>query len=204
MSKKTEHIYLPLPRSFYERTPVQLARKLIGTLLIRIIDNRSLIARIVEVEAYGGADDPASHAYRGITERNKVMFNSGGYSYVYFTYGMHYCFNVVAGKGKRAGAVLIRAAEPIEGIDIMQRNRSKENLRDLLSGPAKLCQAFSIDKSFNGIPLDTPSLYLSKNTELKTQKIKTTSRIGIREALDKKWRFLDPENEFVSVGVKSS
>lgn len=199
MKKSRTPKYHPLPKSFYETTPVQLARKLIGTTLIRIFDEEILAARIVETEAYGGADDPASHAYRGITERNKVMFNSGGYSYVYFTYGMHFCFNVVAGKGRTAGAVLIRAAEPVEGIDIMRKNRNKENLRDLLSGPAKLCQAFGIDRSLNGIALDRPPLFLSENTADSSPVIKTTARIGIKSGTEKKWRFVDKESSFLSV-----
>jgi len=194
--------YSPLPKSFYEVTPVQLAKKLIGTLLVRVIDNHILAARIVEAEAYGGPGDPASHAFRGMTERNKVMFNSGGYSYVYFTYGMHFCFNVVAGKRKKAGAVLIRAAEPVEGIDIMKKNRNKENLRDLLSGPAKLCQALAVDRSLNGIALDKPPLFISKGIQNTSPKIKSTTRIGIKVALNKKWRFVDAESEFVSVRVR--
>ncbi len=199
MNKTRDYKYVPLPKSFYEVTPVQLARKLIGTLLIRIIDNKPLVARIVEVEAYGGRDDPASHAYRGMTGRNKVMFNSGGCSYVYFTYGMHYCFNVVAGKGKQAGAVLIRAAEPLEGIDQMKKHRNKEKLHDLLSGPAKLCQAFLIDKSLNGITLDKQPLLITKESIRKSApEIITTPRIGIKAGLNKKWRFIDAESTFLS------
>lgn len=194
--------YPPLPKSFYEITPVQLARKMIGSLLVRVIKQKVLVARIVETEAYGGQDDPASHAYRGMTERNKVMFNSGGYSYVYFTYGMHYCFNIVAGKGNKAGAVLIRAAEPLEGTDIMMKNRNKENLRDLLSGPAKLCQALGIDRSLNGIPLDRPPLFISNTPNSSPPKIKTTTRIGIKEGIDKKWRFVDAGSEFLSVKMR--
>jgi len=194
--------YTPLSKSFYEVTPLQLARKLVGTILVRTINNKQLTARIVETEAYGGADDPASHAYSGLTDRNKIMFNSGGYSYVYFTYGMHYCFNVVAGRGTQAGAVLIRAAEPLEGIEIMIRNRQKDRLKDLLSGPAKLCQAFSIDKSLNGLPLDTSSLFLAANPASTPPRILTTPRIGIKKARYKKWRFVDSESEFLSVRLK--
>jgi DNA-3-methyladenine glycosylase len=194
--------YIPLPKSVFEVTPVRLARKLIGTHIVRTIGNKLLIARIVETEAYGGSDDPASHAYRGITERNKVMFGSGGYSYIYFTYGMHFCFNVVAGTKKNAGAVLIRAAEPVEGIDIMKTNRKKINLRDLLSGPAKLCQAFAIDRSLNGIPLDGPPLYISEPKYSSPPKIKTTTRIGIKVGLEKKWRFVDAESGFLSAKIR--
>ncbi len=199
MKKAATITYTPLSKSFYEVSPVRLARKLIGTVIVRIIDNNILAARIVEAEAYGGSDDPASHAYRGKTDRNKMMFNSGGYSYVYFTYGMHYCFNVVAGTGRTAGAVLIRAAEPLEGINIMKKNRNRDTLRDLLSGPAKLCQAFAIERSLNGIPLDRPPLFISKSPNTSPPKIKTTPRIGIKEGIDKKWRFVDAGSEFLSV-----
>jgi len=194
--------YIPLPTSFFEVTPVRLARKLIGTHIVRTIGNQSLVARIVETEAYGGSEDPASHAYRGMTERNKVMFGSGGFSYVYFTYGMHFCFNVVAGTESKAGAVLIRAAEPVEGIDSMMRNRGKNNLRDLLSGPAKFCQAFAIDRSLNGIALDQPPLYISGTMQSSSPKIKTTTRIGIKVGIEKKWRFVDAESEFLSVRIR--
>jgi DNA-3-methyladenine glycosylase len=196
---------IPLSRSFYEITPLRLAKRLIGTVFVRHLDDSVLTAQIVETEAYGGSNDPASHAYRGMTERNKVMFRSGGYAYVYFTYGMHFCFNVVAGKGDRAGAVLIRAAEPLEGIGIMQRNRNKEKLRDLLSGPAKFCEAFAIDRSVNGLPVTVPPVYFAKGEARAPVKIISTPRVGITTGIEKRWRFVDAQSDFVSVktGVAS-
>jgi DNA-3-methyladenine glycosylase len=187
----------PLPGSFYTTTPLRLARTLIGKSIVRFVDGQRLTVRIVETEAYGGGDDPASHAYRGMTDRNRVMFSGGGFAYVYFTYGMHFCFNVTAGKNGKPGAVLIRAAQPVEGIDIMMRNRKKEKLRDLLSGPAKLCQALAIDRSLNGVRLDAPALYLA-DTGYIPARTAATPRIGITSAIEKKWRYLESGNEFVS------
>jgi DNA-3-methyladenine glycosylase len=191
---------IPINKSFYEVTPLQLAKKLVGTLLIRDIDGELLVARIIETEAYGGSKDPASHAYGGKTERNAVMFRSGGYAYVYFTYGMHFCFNVVAGRKEgEPGAVLIRAAEPLYGIDVMQINRKKTNLRDLLSGPAKLCEAFAITRDQNGISLDGPSLFISPGTAGTPLKLTATKRIGIKNGRDKLWRIVEKNNNYVSV-----
>jgi DNA-3-methyladenine glycosylase len=195
---------VPLSRSFYEVTPLRLAKRLIGTVIVRYLGDSVLTARIVETEAYGGSNDPASHAYRGMTDRNKVMFRSGGYAYVYFTYGMHFCFNVVAGKDGRAGAVLIRSAEPLEGIGIMQRNRGRERLRDLLSGPAKFCEALAIDRSINGLPVTAPPVYFAKGEAQTSIKILSSPRVGIKTGTDKRWRFVDSQSDFVSVKTGSS
>lgn len=192
--------YEPLPIGFYETTPYRLARRLIGTLLVRIIDNHILVGRITETEAYGGADDPASHAYRGVTERNRVMFKSGGYAYVYFTYGMHYCFNIVAGKENgEPGAVLIRAAEPLSGIEMMKKLRGKNSLHDLLTGPAKLCQSLAIDRQLNGIRLDQPPLFITRDPNRNQLTVRTTPRIGIKAGLEKKWRFVNIASDHISV-----
>ena len=145
---------------------------------------------ITETEAYRYKDDPASHAFRKITERNKVMFGEVGTAYVYFTYGMHYCFNVVAKHPKiAAGAVLIRAIEPEKGIKKMQENRKKKGLESLTDGPAKLTQALEITKEQYGIDLTKKSeLYITEGVnEPKT--IFSSSRVGVREATDKLWNF---------------
>ena len=154
---------------------------------------------IVETEAYRSSDDPASHSYRGITNRNKVMFGEVGYSYVYFTYGMYYCLNIVAKDADtKAGAVLIRAIEPLEGIDVMKRNRGKE-LYNLTNGPGKLTQALKIDKSLNGIDVTKEGvLYLINGYKIDESRIEATTRIGIKVALDKQWRFYIKDNRFVS------
>ena len=136
-----------LPRKFYQKDTVIVAKRLLGKKLVRKIGNYEISGIITETEAYRHNDDPASHAYRKITDRNKVMFGDVGISYVYFTYGMHYCFNIVAKKSKvPAGAVLIRAIQPEKGIKKMQENRNLKNLKNLTNGPAKLTQALKITK----------------------------------------------------------
>jgi DNA-3-methyladenine glycosylase len=148
-----------------------------------------MIGIITETEAYRHKGDPASHAFRKITERNKIMFGEVGMAYVYFTYGMHYCFNVVARHPKvKAGAVLIRAIEPEKGIKSMQKNRKIENLKNLTNGPAKLCQALEITKNHYGVDLTTDlKLFIIDGD--KPKNIVSSSRIGIKEATDKLWNF---------------
>ena len=144
---------------------------------------------IIETEAYRHKDDPASHAFRNITDRNKVMFGEVGIAYVYFTYGMHYCFNVVAKKMKTsAGAVLIRGIVPEKGIKKMQENRNIENLKNLTNGPAKLTQALEITKEQYGIDLTKKTeLYIEEGLEIK--KIKKSTRIGIKDGKEMLWNF---------------
>jgi DNA-3-methyladenine glycosylase len=144
-----------LPRSFYARDSRELAPLLLNKLLVtRTDDGIRLVARLVEVEAYCGSDDAGSHAYRGMTPRTQVMFGPPGHLYVYFTYGMHWCANVVATKDGDAAAVLLRAAAPVEGIEVMRERRVKGRRdRDLLAGPARLCQAFGLTGEHNGTDL---------------------------------------------------
>ena len=143
----------------------------------------------METEAYKHKEDPASHAYRSITERNKIMFGQVGSAYVYFTYGMYFCFNVVAKTSKNpAGAVLIRAIEPDKGIEIMLKNRGKKDPVNLTNGPAKLSQALKITKKHYGIDLTKESeLYITKG--IKPRQIISSPRIGISKAVDKLWNF---------------
>ena len=144
-----------LPRSFYARDSLELAPLLLNKVLVtRTDDGVRLAARIVEVEAYAGSEDPASHAFRGETPRTEVMFGPAGHLYVYFTYGMHWCANVVATKDRDAAAVLLRAAAPVDGIEVMRERRVKARRdRDLLAGPARLCQAFGLTGEHNGVDL---------------------------------------------------
>ena len=179
-----------LPREFYLQDTVTVAKNLLGKRIIRKIGRQEISGIITETEAYRHKDDSASHAFRKITERNKVMFGDVGMAYVYFTYGMHYCFNVVAKHPKiKAGAVLIRAIEPEKGIKIMQENRKIGTLKNLTNGPAKLTQALEITKEHYGIDLTKNSkLFIAEGIK-KSKKISTRPRIGIKEATDKLWNF---------------
>lgn len=196
--------YIRLPRTFYLRPTLTVARDLPGRYLIRRLGSTTLIGRIVEVEAYLGSRDPASHTYRGRTPRNEVMFAGGGRLYVYFTYGMHFCCNVVTeGKG-RGCAVLLRAVEPLEGIDIMRdlRNAGRSRVRadgELCNGPGKLCQAFGIARSENGTDLCGDTIWLArKRGESTPLTIMRSTRIGITQGREHPWRFFLKDNPFVS------
>lgn len=179
----------PLPRKFYSEDTVSVAKKLIGKILVRQIGTKTFSGIIIETEAYRFKDDPASHAFRGMTERNKAMFGEVGRAYVYFTYGMYYCVNAVARNDRfDAGAVLIRAIKPTEGLSFMIKNRKNKKIEELTNGPAKLTQALKITKKQYGVDL-------TKNSELFISdakndfKIFSSQRIGIRNGLDKKWNF---------------
>ena len=182
-------------RGFYERETVLVAREIIGKILVRILKKDSriikLAGKIVEAEAYGFKDDRASHAFNGKTDRNKCMFGNVGFSYVYFTYGNHYCFNVTAHlHTKSAGAVLIRAIEPILGIRQMIKNRSNSNIIDLTSGPGKLTKALCIDTKDNGMDVtDHNSTIYIENSKM-SDVVLSTRRIGILNNKDKYWRFI--------------
>lgn len=179
-------------------TPAEnVARHLLGCLLIRKIDGQQLVGRIVETEAYDQTD-AASHSYRGITPRTSVMFGPPGFAYVYFTYGMHYCFNIVTGLEGQGSAVLIRALEPIEGTEIMAARRRQLPLERLTNGPAKLCQAFGIDKNLNGHNLAFPPLQLVTGKPIPAKSIVATTRIGITRDTHRLWRFYIKGNPFVS------
>ena len=178
-----------LPRKFYLKNTVTVAKNLLGKRIVRKIGRHEISGIIIETEAYRHKDDPASHAFRKITDRNKAMFGDVGMAYVYFTYGMHYCFNVVAKNPKvKAGAVLIRAIEPEKGINVMQKNRKITNLKSLTNGPAKLTQALKITKEHYGVDLTKHSKLFITNG-IKPVKILASPRIGIKEATDKLWNF---------------
>ena len=178
-----------LPREFYSKDTVKVARNLLGKRIIRKIGQYNISGIITETEAYQYKDDPASHAFGKITERNKIMFENVGSSYVYFTYGMHFCFNVVARSPRMvAGAVLIRSIHPEKGITIMQKNRGNVSLKNLANGPAKLAQALAITKEHYGIDLTKNSaLHISEG--IKTKEIIASPRIGITKATDRLWNF---------------
>jgi DNA-3-methyladenine glycosylase len=177
--------------------PLEVAPQLLNTLLV----HGDRIARIVEVEAYRGIEDPASHAYRGPTKRNAVMFGPPGRLYVYFTYGMHWCANVVCGPEGVAGAVLLRAAAPVAGLDAMwSARRAARTERDLCSGPAKLCQAMGLNRDHDGADL----LIADRGVSLVTDGMSPPARpgvgvrIGIRQAAEHPWRWWVPDDPNVS------
>jgi DNA-3-methyladenine glycosylase len=179
-----------LPRSFYARDTVAVAKGLLGKKLVRKVGNQSISGIITETEAYRHIDDPASHAFRRKTERNKAMFEEVGRAYIYFTYGMYFCFNIVARNSKtEAGAVLIRAIQPEKGIKIMKKNRGKENEKNLTNGPGKLTQALNITKDQYGIDLtQNTELFITDGLKYR-KKIIANPRIGIKTALDNLWNF---------------
>jgi DNA-3-methyladenine glycosylase len=169
-----------------------------------MIDGHMLIGRIVETEAYGIGDE-ACHAFRGKTPRNEILFERGGFSYVYFTYGMYYCFNVSTNEQHQAEAVLIRGVEPVEGIEVMRTLRPKAKRdRDLTNGPGKLCQALAIDRRDNAIDLiESDELFLTRGRVGKGESIGVSTRIGISVAVDYPWRFYINGNPYVSPGKPS-
>jgi DNA-3-methyladenine glycosylase len=191
-------------RRFFERPAEVVARELLGARLHRVVGQTHLIGRIVETEAYDQTE-AACHGYRGITERTAPLFGHAGMSYVYFTYGMHYCFNVVTGAHGHGAAVLIRALEPVEGIEVMRTRRTKaKSDRDLLSGPAKLCQAFDIARRENVIDLiGDETLYLTSGRLRSDETVQSSTRIGITQARELPWRFFIADSPFISKGKPS-
>lgn len=176
---------------------VEVAPRLLGCYVEREIDGVQLIGKIVETEAYS-QDDSASHSYNGETPRTAAMFGPPGNLYVYFTYGMHFCCNVVTGPVGQGDAVLIRALEPIEGVELMSLNRHGRKGIQLTNGPAKLCQALSIDRQLNGHSLYQAPLGLMLKPEMDVESIVQTTRIGISKAKDAPWRFYIRGNPYVS------
>ena len=176
-----------LPRSFYLHDTVTVARALLGCVLWRRLGDELLAARIVEAEAYRGANDAASHARRGLrSERNRSMYLEGGHAYVYFTYGMHWCMNVVTQQKDIAEAVMVRGAEPLRGIESMRARRPKAK-RDweLMNGPGKICMAMEIDKRLDGESLAGDTLFLTgRDVDVKDDDIAVSPRIGVENAGD--------------------
>lgn len=195
-----------LGREFYHQDTVSVARALLGCVLWRRLGRTVLAARIVETEAYLGANDPASHARRGLrSQRNESMYLEGGHAYVYFTYGMHYCMNVVTQEADLAEAVLLRAAEPLKGLDVIRANRPKAKKEiDLMNGPGKLCSALGIDRTLDGEPLDGTTLFITaRDLVVGDGEIAITPRVGVDYAGDAShWplRFFLRGNRFVSKG----
>jgi DNA-3-methyladenine glycosylase len=181
-----------VPRAFYDADPVSVAPQLLNKLLVR----GSRVGRIIEVEAYRGGEDPASHAFRGPTKRNAIMFGPPGHLYVYFTYGMHWCANAVCGPDGTGHAVLLRALAPVSGIATMRRARRPGTTdRHLTNGPAKLCQAFGITGGENGADLvrGDRGLTIRDDGVSPPTSPGVSGRIGISQAADLPWRWWVPD-----------
>lgn len=174
-----------------------IAPRLLGCRLVHEVDGQLLSGSITETEAYDQTD-AASHSYRGQTARTAVMFGPSGFLYVYFTYGMHYCCNVVVGPPGYGAAVLIRGLEPVEGLEYMRQSRSGRVGPELSNGPAKLCQALAIGRRHNGTDLHAGNLRLELQPALPAEQIVQTTRIGISHAKDVPWRFYIKDNPYVS------
>jgi DNA-3-methyladenine glycosylase len=195
----------PLSREFYDRDPRRVSRELLGKVLVRGERKQVLAARIVEVEAYLGEDDPAAHSFAGRTLRNAVLFGPPGYAYVYFIYGNHYCLNVSCLPDGVAGGILFRALEPLVGMEQMALSRnvsigSVRDLRKLTSGPGRLAEAFGITRERdNGKDLASPrsDLFIADDG-YRVRRVLTTPRIGITKAAGLPLRYLIAGNEFVS------
>jgi len=190
----------PLPARFYQRETLTVARELLGKIIVRKTDNQVMTALIVETEAYIGDHDPASHSYNKITERNKVMYSDGGKVYVYFIYGNYYCFNIVTGKKGEGNAVLIRAAQPLTGIEQMKKFRGSINsIHDLTNGPSKLCMALGIDGSLYGEEVTKQGrVYVTRNRISGKIRVAISKRIGINAATDFPYRFFIKDNPYVT------
>ncbi|MEX0805263.1 MAG: DNA-3-methyladenine glycosylase [Candidatus Binatia bacterium] len=189
-----------LPRSFYEQPTIDVAKQLLGKYLVRNHAGGTTAGRIVETEAYIGPQDKACHASRGRTPRTEVMFGPAGHAYVYFIYGFYNMLNLVTEAKDYPAAVLIRAVEPVDGIELMKTRRENGALRNLASGPGKLCQAFAIDRSLNGADLCANILYVEDRGEA-VPKFQATPRVGVDYAgkwRSKPYRFLIRGSEFVS------
>ncbi|MDO8549187.1 MAG: DNA-3-methyladenine glycosylase [Ignavibacteria bacterium] len=193
-----------LPKSFYTRDVLTVAKELLGKVLIKKEEGSLLAGKIVEVEAYDGSIDEAAHTFIGRTKRNEIMFNDGGYFYVYFTYGAHFCCNVVTGKKDHGTAVLIRAAEPLAGIERMSLNRfnkillSEKEKLNLTSGPGKVCEAFDITREHYGIDLTGDKIFILDRPKLKSNQIVISKRIGIKKSVELPWRFYIKDNLYIS------
>lgn len=187
-----ENIYTRILKpDFYDEDTAVVARKLLGKILIKKIKGKWTGGEIIETEAYMGRDDPASHAARRRTRANEAMFGPVGCAYVYFIYGMYYCFNAVAydTKSQPSGAVLIRALKPLINVDEMKKRRKKQHLKELTSGPGKLCQALNITRKENGIPLWKGKLLIIENRPPPDSEIVRNKRVGITKGTEQLLRF---------------
>jgi DNA-3-methyladenine glycosylase len=186
-----------IPREFYARDPEDVAKELLGNLLIRKLNNNPLEGVIVETEAYYGLNDPASRAYQGIKKYNKPMWKKPGNVFIYNVH-KYWLFNIVAHKSNEIGAILIRAIEPIRGINVMKKNRPVEKVVELTNGPGKLTMALKIDKRLNNIPVTSKDSEIVIVNNTMNLEIDSSHRIGVKKDLERKLRFFIKGNKFVS------
>ncbi len=187
-----------LGRSFYLRDTTEVAKDLLGKILVRKIGKKIIAGKIVETEVYL-PDDPASHSFNGLTERNSAMFMQGGFLYVYFTYGMHFCANIVTEKEGIGSAVLLRSLEPVCGLEEIKKNRKNiAKQYNMTNGPAKLCSALNITKLLNKADLTGDEVFCAYGNE-DSFIINKASRIGIKQSKEKLLRFYIKDNPYVSV-----
>ncbi len=193
-----------LKRNFYTRDVLTVAKELLGKILVHNVRGQILAGKIVEVEAYDGKIDKAAHSYVGRTKRNEIMFNEGGYLYVYLSYGVHYCCNVVTGVKDHGTAVLIRAVEPVEGIERMIKNRygkkqvTEKEMFNLTSGPGKVCMAMEINIKHSGLDLLGDKIFILNRRKVKEEMIGVSKRIGISKSAHLPWRFFIKHNPYLS------
>jgi len=191
-----------LSHSFYEQKTALVAKNLLGQKLVRVYRGKRIAGIITETEAYLGVDDPACHSFGGRhTPRVKSLYLPGGHAYVYFVYGMHFCFNVVTGTSHHPEAVLIRSLEPAEGIEWMEKFRGQTNRKNLTTGPAKLCEALKIDRKCDGKNLLKNEIFIERGLTVSTKKIAATSRVGVAyagKAAHWPLRFYIQDSEYVS------
>lgn len=192
-----------LPRSYYERHAPEVAPDLLGKVLVRQTAAGTLRGRIVETEAYTGSTDPGSHAYRGLKPANAVMFGPPGHLYVYISHGIHFCMNVVTDPPGVAGAVLVRALEPMQGVAVMEVNRGGRPLVDLCNGPGKLCQALAITREQNGADLGGSEIWI-EDDGFRPERVEVSARVGLTQGRELPLRFYLPDNPYVSRGKPSA
>ena len=195
-----------LPRSFYQQDGLSLAKALLGKVLLRRVGEQLTAGRIVETEAYLGLQDPAAHSYKGNTQRTRIQFSPGGFAYVYLIYGMHCCMNIVAAPKGTPHVVLLRALEPVAGLNFMEQRRHTNRVRNLCSGPGKLCQAMAIDRSCYGMDLLGDQLWLEDAPALPEEQIAVSKRIHIDyagEAANWPYRFCVADSAFLSAPAEN-
>lgn len=194
-----------LPRKFYERYTLLVAKELLGKIFVHKTKEGTTVGKIVETEAYIGPDDRASHAYKNkYSKRTRAQFGPRGHAYIYQIYGMYFCFNIVTGRTDRPEVVLIRALEPIDGIELMAKRRGipENKIKQLMNGPGKLCKAMDISTKLYGIDLCNSNLFIENGVRIPQNQICHSPRINIDYAGESKylpWRFYIRNNEFVSV-----